>query len=165
MILKYIKNHCPSDHDPTVEDSYKVMIETEENEKEEFEILDTAGEEDYQNMLDNWIKKANGFLLIFAINDSESFDAIKLKIKRIEKNEAFDLPIILVGNKCDLEDKRTVSVQQATELAKSINGIYYETSALNDFNGNVKTVFTECAKKILTKDKRERKKKCFCIIF
>ena len=141
------------------------MIETEENEKEEFEILDTAGEEDYQNMLDNWIKKANGFLLIFAINDSESFDAIKLKIKRIEKNEAFDLPIILVGNKCDLEDKRTVSVQQATELAKSINGIYYETSALNDFNGNIKTVFTECAKRILTKDKRERKKKCFCITF
>ena len=113
--------------------------------------MDTAGEEDYQNMLDEWISQASGFLLLFAINDLESFEAIKQKIKRIEKNEADNLPRILVGNKCDLREDKKVTLQQAEEYAKSINAKYYETSALNDENGNVKIVFQECANMILGK--------------
>ena len=57
-------------------------------------------------MQDEWIKLANGFLLLFAINDKESFEAMKEKVKRIKKNNKGDLPIVLVGNKCDLESKR-----------------------------------------------------------
>ena len=131
-----------------MEDFYVVQITTNEGQNKEFKILDTAGEEDYQNMLDKWINDAKGFILVFAINDSESFEEIKLKIKRIEKNEKNNLPIILVGNKCDLANKRTISEQQGKDLAKIIGGKYYETSALNDLNGNVKVVFTECAKMI-----------------
>ena len=47
--------------------------------------MDTAGEEDYQTMVDEWIKAAEGFLLLFAINDKESFKALEDKYKRIEK--------------------------------------------------------------------------------
>jgi len=130
--------------------------------------LDTAGEEDYQNMLDEWISQANGFLLLFAINDLESFEAIKQKIKRIEKNEADNLPKILVGNKCDLRVDRKVSLQQAEEYAKSINAKYYETSALTDFNGNIKIVFQECSNLILgnSDGNPDKDKKCFkCLVF
>ena len=74
---------------------------------------------------------------------------LKQKIKRIEKNEADNLPKILVGNKCDLRVDRKVSLQQAEEYAKSINAKYYETSALTDFNGNIKIVFQECSNLIL----------------
>ena len=148
LIFRYINNRCPKEHDPTVEDSYVVQITTSEGKNKEFKILDTAGEEDYQNMLDKWINDAKGFILVFAINDSESFEDIKLKFKRIEKNDMNNLPIILVGNKCDLSDKRTISEQQGKDLAKTIGGKYYETSALNDINGNVKVVFTQCAKMI-----------------
>ena len=52
-------------------------------------------------MLDQWISCASGFLLVFAINDMETFKALDSKFKRIQKNEAEKLPIILVGNKCD----------------------------------------------------------------
>ena len=150
-----------------MEDSYKIEITTQSGEKKEFVILDTAGEEDYQNMIDTWIKVAKGFILVFAINDSESFEVIKSKIKRIEKNEANNLPIILVGNKCDLIDKRVISEQQANDFAKSIGSVYYETSALNDINGNIKTIFNECAKMILNNnnDDGNLKKRCFCKIF
>ena len=98
-------------------------------------------------MLDQWISSANGFLLVFAINDLETFQALNPKIQRIEKNEAQNLPKILVGNKCDLKDQRVISQQQAEEFAKTINAKYYETSALEDIN--VKTVFQECANMIL----------------
>ena len=100
-------------------------------------------------MFDRWVSVAKAFILVYAIDDQEYFDAIKVKIKRIEKHKVNDLPIVLVGNKVDLADKRVISEQQGKDLAKSIGGKYYETSALNDLNGNVKTVFVECAKMIL----------------
>ena len=111
--------------------------------------MDTAGEEDYQTMVDEWIKAANGFLLLFAINDKESFDALKDKVDRIKKNNKENLPIVVVGNKCDLEDKRQIDKQQGMDYAKSIGAKYYETSALTDANGNCKVVFQQCAHMIL----------------
>ena len=89
-------------------------------------------------MIDEWIKSANGFLLLFAINDKESFEAMKEKVKRIKKNNKGDLPIVLVGNKCDLESKREVDKQIAIDYAKTIGANYYETSALTDENKNCK---------------------------
>ena len=149
LIFRYIKNDVPKVHDITVEDTYTINIEGKKGTHYEFKILDTAGEEDYQNMLDQWINKANGFLLVFAINDSETFSALNEKIRRIEKNEKQKLPKILVGNKFDLREERQVTKQQAEEFANSINAKYYETSALTDENGNVKVVFQECANMIL----------------
>ena len=119
-------------------------------------------------MLDQWISLASGFILVFSIVDRETFEALESKLKRIEKNDAMKLPIVLVGNKCDLKDQRTVSEQEAQEFAKKYGAVYYETSALNDLNGNVKTVFQECGAMILKKgtNKDEAKSKCFgCSIF
>ena len=114
-------------------------------------------------MLDQWISAASGFILVFAINDLETFEALKAKVKRIEKNEANQLPIILVGNKSDLADQRVVSQQDAETFAKSIGAKYYETSALNDFNGNVKVVFQECGAMIIKKSNTKESKKAKCI--
>ena len=108
-------------------------------------------------LIDEWIKRANGFLLLFAINDKSSFEALNTKIERIRKNEKDKLPVILVGNKCDLEEKREVDKNQAMEYAKSIKAKYYETSALYDGNGNVKVVFQQCAHMILNYDINIRK--------
>ena len=56
------------------------QITSSTGEERRFKILDTAGEDDYQTMIDEWIKAADGFLLLFAINDSETFDALKSKV-------------------------------------------------------------------------------------
>ena len=165
LIIRYINNGCPKEHDPTVEDAYTITIENKSGENREFKILDTAGEEDYQNMLDQWISYASGFILVFAINDLETFEALNSKVVRIQKNGADKLPMIIVGNKCDLEIDRKVSKEQAENYANSIGAKYYETSALTDCNHNVKTIFVECANMIINKEMRELKKpkKC-CII-
>ena len=68
LIVRYVKNKFTKDHDPTVEDTYKVNITSKTGEKIEFQILDTAGEEDYQDMMDKWLSQASGFILVFAIN-------------------------------------------------------------------------------------------------
>jgi GTPase KRas protein len=143
------------------------MITTSKGEERKFRILDTAGEEDYQTMMDEWIKAADGFILLFAINDKESFDALKEKISRIKKNNKEKAPLILVGNKCDLEDKRQIDKQQGMDFAKLIGAKYYETSALTDANGNCKIVFQQCAHLILNNINPEEysKSSCPCTIF
>ena len=132
-----------------MEDTYTVRLDTKNGESKEFKLLDTAGEEDYQNMLDQWITAADGFILVFAINDMETFEAIPAKVRRIEKNDASKLPKILVGNKCDLQDERKVTMERAKAYAESIKAKYFETSALTDANKNVKKVFEECANMIV----------------
>ena len=74
----------PIGHDPTIEDTYAVMITTTKGEERKFRILDTVGEEDYQTMMDEWIKAVDGFILLFAINDKESFDELREKVLSIK---------------------------------------------------------------------------------
>ena len=100
-----------------MEDTYKINIKIKSGETREFQILDTAGEEDYQNMLNSWINSAIGFNLVFAVNDSDSFEYLKTIREKIKKNEAENKPIIIVGNKCDLGIKRKVTVQEGQELS------------------------------------------------
>ena len=128
-----------------MEDTYKINLTLKSGEQKEFQILDTAGEEDYQNMLDNWIDSAIGFVLVFAINDLESFEYIKIIRERIKRHEAEQKPTLIIGNKCDLGIKRKVTIQHAEEYSKSIKSKYFETSALEDNNGNVRKAFEEIA--------------------
>ena len=112
------------------------------------EILDTAGEEDYQNMLDVWISFGEGFLLVFAINDAESFENVKVKRERVLKGKhGSKCPIILVGNKLDLENERKLTFAEAKKLADSWDAEYIETSAKTNFN--YKETFEKLAIKIL----------------
>ena len=165
LIIRLTTGKCPKEHDPTVEDTYKINLKIKSGEMREFQILDTAGEEDYQNMLDNWISSAIGFVLVFAINDSESFEYLKTIRTRIKKNEAENKPTLIIGNKCDLGVKRKVTVQRAEEFCKSINCKYYETSALEDHNGNVKKAFEDIASSIVnTNWGNEGNKGCCCVI-
>lgn len=81
-------------------------------------------------MLDIWINFGEGFLLVFAINDKESFDELEKKRDRIMKLKKGQIcPIVLVGNKCDLERDRVVSESAAKDLAKKWGAAYIETSA------------------------------------
>ena len=167
LVLRFVTNKCPKEHDPTVEDSYNVSFKSKTGEEKEFQILDTAGEEDYQNMQDNWINSSKGFILVFAINDLESFQHLKSIVTRIKKNEAENKPHVVIGNKRDLEQKREVTTQQAEEFCKTINAKYFEASALKDNNENVKVAFQECANMIMNKlsGNNDANKGCCCFIF
>jgi GTPase KRas protein len=92
--------------------------------------MDTAGQDDYQGMLDSWINFAEGFLLVFAINDKDSFESLVSRRDRILKlKKGQNCPIVLVGNKCDLEKERAVTQAEANEVARQWNAKYIETSA------------------------------------
>ena len=110
-----------------------------------------------------WINFGQGFLLVFAINDKNSFDLIKSKRDRVLKGKHEEnIPMVLVGNKQDLSKDREVSYDEAKSLADSWNIDYIETSAKTNFN--CKEAFEKLALKI--EAFRIRKKPCCpCLIY
>ena len=163
LTYRFINYNAPQEHDPTIEDRYKSSI-TIEGQEYEVEILDTAGEEDYQNMMDMWISFGEGFLLVFAINDPESFELLKGKHDRVIKGKhGVKCPILLVGNKQDLAEERKISTDEGKKLAESWGIDYIETSAKNNFN--CKEAFERLAQKIAEiKSADGGDKKCHCNI-
>ena len=149
LTYRFLNYDVSTEHDATIEDRYKSNLNIEGT-NYEVEILDTAGEEDYQNMMDMWISFGEGFLLVFAINDKESFNLIKSKHDRILRGKhGVKFPILLVGNKADLENERQVNYSEAKELADKWEIEYIETSAKTNFN--CKEAFEMLAQKIVQK--------------
>ena len=153
LTYRFISDKFPTEHDTTVEDQYKTIVTVDETECE-LEILDTAGQDDYQTMLDTWIEFGNCYLLVYAIDDLDSFKQIKYKYDRIcqvKNNEKFS--VVIVGNKCDLSDnKRKITKSEAENLGKNIGVTCLEVSALTRVN--VKEAFIQVVHDYLTKSKR-----------
>lgn len=124
MTMKDLRMGC----DPTIEDSYRKQVVID-GETCLLDILDTAGQEEYSAMRDQYMRTGEGFLLVFAVNNAKSFDDIssyREQIKRVK--DADEVPMVLVGNKCDLPT-RTVDMNNAKEQAKHYGIPFIETSA------------------------------------
>ena len=148
MIVKFKNN--PEQGQNYIEMEYTIKSKINIEGKEyEIELLDTLDEEQYLNLLDMWLNFGEGFILIFDINNRETFEYIK-NLKEKRKKKAFDSmkkPIVLVGNKIILEDKREISYNEAKKLADSWGAEYCETSSKE--NINCREPFELLAKKIL----------------
>ena len=147
LTFRFINNKFPAEHDTTIEDSYSIPAKIDDIQCQ-LEILDTAGKEDYQTMLDTWINSSDGFILVYSIDSKESFKSTKARYDRISKlKEGQKSSIIIVGNKCDLEEKRQVSKDDAEKFCNNNNISFLETSALNSIN--VKEAFLCVARGLL----------------
>ena len=100
-------------------------------------IYDTAGQEIYHNLALNIFRKCQGLILVYSIDNNNSFDNVKNKwIKDIDDLLDSKIPIILVGNKKDLEKKRIISEKDGLEIATKNKFFFYETSAKTGENVN-----------------------------
>ena len=101
-------------------------------------IWDTAGQERFKSMSVQVIKNSDAVILVYAINDLNSFKALDQWLSKL--NETTDIskkPIIIVGNKCDIEDsQRQISIEEGKNYAESKGYHFYETSAKSGQNIN-----------------------------
>eukprot|EP01121_Diplochlamys_sp_Union-15-3_P011872 TRINITY_DN3480_c0_g1_i4.p1 TRINITY_DN3480_c0_g1~~TRINITY_DN3480_c0_g1_i4.p1 ORF type:complete len:142 (-),score=29.61 TRINITY_DN3480_c0_g1_i4:66-491(-) len=110
------------------------------------DILDTAGQEEYSAMRDQYIRTGQGFLIVYSVAAKSSFEAVsnfREQILRVKDED--DYPMIILGNKCDLES-REVTVQEGQDLAKSVHCPFLETSAKARIN--VEEAFYEVVREI-----------------
>jgi len=134
LTIQLIQNHFLDEYDPTIEDSYRKQV-TIDDETCLLDILDTAGQEEYSAMRDQYMRTGQGFLLIYAITSRSSFDEVnnfKDQIGRV-KDKA-KVPMILIGNKCDLESERQVTTSEGQTLGSKFGCPFHETSAKTRIN-------------------------------
>jgi len=120
---------------PTIEDNYRKLVDVDEN---QFlvEIIDTSGTEQFTAMRDLYIKNGQGFLLVYSITNESSFYAIPDMYDTIVRIKGFSqiFPTLIVGNKCDLLDKRVVSTEKGESFAAKTETIFMEASARENIN-------------------------------
>jgi Ras-related protein Rap-1B len=114
--------------------------------------LDTAGTEQFTAMRELYMKQGQGFLLVFSITSMSSLEELaelREQIIRIKDDE--NIPLVIVGNKSDLEEDRVVSRARAFQISQLWgNAPYYETSARR--RANVDEVFVDLCRQIIRKD-------------
>lgn len=155
LTLQFMYDEFVEDYEPTKADSYrkKVMLDGEEV---QIDILDTAGQEDYAAIRDNYFRSGEGFLCVFSITEHESFSAtseFREQILRVKGDD--NIPFLLVGNKADLEERRQVSIEEAQNRARQWNVPYVETSAKTRVN--VDKVFFDLMREIRNRKLAESK--------
>eukprot|EP00761_Pharyngomonas_kirbyi_P013908 gb/GECH01013937.1/.p1 GENE.gb/GECH01013937.1/~~gb/GECH01013937.1/.p1 ORF type:complete len:226 (+),score=48.82 gb/GECH01013937.1/:1-678(+) len=118
LTVQFVTNQWIGDeYDPTIEDCYTTRPNVDDK-LVNLTILDTAGQEDYKAMADQWIKTGEGFLVVYDITKPDSLkelDGIFEKIGRHNVDSLDHVPMVIVGNKKDLADKRQVTMDQARE--------------------------------------------------
>ena len=156
--------------------SYEIVLH---GYKLKMKIWDTAGQERFKSMSLNAVKNVDGLLLVYSIANRESFNNLEGWLSQL--NDVTDLkkkPVVIIGNKKDLERSRQIEFNKGKEFADSHNLHFYEVSAktgenvqeaFNDIFEQLYNIFEEeiTGKKKYEKnetlnDVKKHKKKKFC---
>jgi len=147
LTIQYIADRFIEEYDPTLEDSYRKQVRVDAEECI-LDIFDTAGQDDFSSIRDQYYRTGDGFLCVYAITLQSSFEDVRefhdaiLRVKDVET-----IPFVLVGNKCDLEDERKISREEGQELANQLGCKFMEVSAKRRIN--VDEMFTELVREIM----------------
>ena len=130
IIYRYIDDTFTSNYLATIGiDSKFKKIKLASGEEIKVKILDTAGQERFQSIAANYIKKADGIVFVYDITKAYTFTNLEKWLSNIDE-VANDKPCLLIGNKSDMNDKREVSKEEGMEFTKKFKKEthFYETS-------------------------------------
>ncbi|GAB0193160.1 ras-related protein Rab-3B [Grus japonensis] len=123
----------------TVGIDFKVKTVYRNDKRVKLQIWDTAGQERYRTITTAYYRGAMGFILMYDITSEDSFNAVQDWATQIKTYSWDNAQVILVGNKCDMEDERIIPVEKGKHLADQLGFDYFEASAKE--NINVRQVF------------------------
>ncbi|CAL8109793.1 unnamed protein product [Orchesella dallaii] len=136
LTVQFVQGIFVEKYDPTIEDSYRKQVEVD-GQQCMLEILDTAGTEQFTAMRDLYMKNGQGFVLVYSITAQSTFNDLQdLREQILRVKDTDNVPMVLVGNKCDLEDERVVGKDQGSNLAHTFGCTFLETSAKAKINVN-----------------------------
>ena len=129
LLFRFVENVWDDSFVPTIGVDFKLKTLEVNGKKIKLQIWDTAGQERFKNITSSYYRGGNGVLVVYDITDRESFENLTSWLIEIEKNANKNVYKLLIGNKCDLEDKRKVSIQEGKDFAESNGMKFIETSA------------------------------------
>ena len=151
FIIRFTKNKFDETYLATIGVDYKDRIINIENKLYKLMYYDTAGEEKYKSIPKNHIKNVQGIILMYDITNKKSFDSIIDWISDVKEIKGENFPMILVGNKIDLNESREVTEEMGYELAEKNQIEFFETS--NKDGTNIQDAGLEIVYKILSETK------------
>lgn len=158
LTIQMSHQHFVEEYDPTLEDSYRRQCVVDD-EACLLEILDTAGQEEFTALREQWIRDSELFLIVYSVTYRPSFEAVQKVFEQVmTTKEKYAVPggfdatlIVLVGNKSDLDHKRTVGISEGRMLAKKLGCGFIETSA------KTRTNVEEAFYKVIRADRKRKR--------
>lgn len=111
------------------------------------QIWDTAGQERFHTITTSYYRGAMGIMLVYDITNAKSFDNIQKWLRNIDEHANEDVVKMIVGNKCDMEDRRIIAKERGEGIAREHGIKFMETSACS--NINVEKAFLDLSRAIL----------------
>ena len=160
ILSRYINNEFSFATKSTVGVEFGSKIIMKEDKTIKLQIWDTAGQERYRSITNAYYKGAKGAFVVYDITRKDTFINVDKWIGDLKTNGNEDVFILLIGNKCDLEDKREVSSDEVAKKAEQFKIAFCETSALDGKNieNAFDIVVEEVTKKTLGKSESEARK-------
>ncbi|XP_037069109.1 GTP-binding protein Di-Ras2-like [Pollicipes pollicipes] len=143
LVLRFVKGTFRDSYIPTIEDTYRQVISCNKNICT-LQITDTTGSHQFPAMQRLSISKGHAFVLVYSITSRQSLEELRPifeVIREVKGNQEEEIPVMLVGNKCDENENREVPHAEGEDQSKKWRCSFLETSAKN--NTNVKELFQE----------------------
>lgn len=152
LLLRFTDDTFTLNHQTTVGVDFKQKTIFVDKKIIKIQVWDTAGQERFRTLTKGYYKMANGIILTYDVTNRESFESIKNWLKQVEQLAEKNVCKMIVGNKCDVDDKRLVTYEEGQKFAKEYNIPFYETSAKN--NIKVSECFAQLTQNIIESSDR-----------
>ncbi|XP_034468533.1 ras-related protein Rab-8A isoform X1 [Hippoglossus hippoglossus] len=149
VLFRFSEDAFNSTFISTIGIDFKIRTIELDGKKIKLQIWDTAGQERFRTITTAYYRGAMGIMLVYDITNEKSFENIKNWIRNIEEHASSDVEKMVLGNKCDINDKRQVSKDRGEQLALEFGIKFMETSA--KANINVENAFLTLARDIKSK--------------
>jgi Ras-related protein Rab-1A len=153
LLLKFTDRYFNDSYISTIGVDFKIQTIQLDNKIIKLQIWDTAGQDRFKTITTSYYRGSHGIVIVYDITDKESFLNVHNWLEEINKYASDNVKILLVGNKCDLQNHRQVSIQEGKELANRLNIPFIEASAKD--STNVQQLFINLAK-TLKEDKLKK---------
>ncbi|CAI5636090.1 unnamed protein product [Oreochromis niloticus] len=138
----------------TVGIDYSVKTLTLDNMQVAMQLWDTAGQERYRSITKQFFRKADGVVVMYDVTVEESFKAVRPWITNVQEAAGEGIPILLLGNKMDMDEDREVSFKEAEQLAYENKVMFFEVSAYT--GKNLTESLTHLARVLMEQEDRVR---------
>lgn len=134
MTVRFVEDHFVESYYPTIENQFSKII-SYKNQEYAIEILDTAGQDEFSIMTEKHLIGIHGYVLVYLVTSRQSFELVEvIRDKILNSLGADSVPVVLVGNKCDLAMQRQVATAEGEALARKFNCPFLETSVRDNVN-------------------------------
>jgi len=140
LTIQFVEGHFVDSYEPTIENTFSKIIK-QRGQEYQVTLVDTAGQDEYSIFPTQYSMDIHGFILVYSITDPRSFEVVQIIYEKIlDMTGKVNVPLVLVGNKKDLQAERKISPEQGRKQAESWKGVFLEASAKN--NDSVADIFT-----------------------